>query len=103
MLVITSEINAGAPGVVHGGTLELEFASQSAFVAKLAFSDCQKERLAHENAIYQFLRSKDVLGIPKILGLLNSLDGGPSALLSPNDYNGVSISCFLTCYLLIPI
>jgi len=94
VLVITSEIGTGATGIVHGGTLEVELPGQRlslTVVAKLAFSDHQKERLVHENAIYRYLSSRRIRGIPTLLGLFSSPGGGPSALLLTN--NGVSISC----------
>jgi hypothetical protein len=93
MLVITSEIGTGATGIVHGGTLEVELPDQSVsleVVAKLAFSDHQKERLAHEHAIYCYLSSRHITGIPTLLGFFSSVDGGPSALLM--THNGVSVS-----------
>ena len=93
VLVITSEIGSGATGIVHGGTLEVELAGQCVsldVVAKLAFSDYQKEQLAHENEIYLYLRSRHVRGIPMSLGLFGCTDGGPSALIL--TYNGVSIT-----------
>jgi len=93
VLVITSEIGTGATGIVHGGTLEVELPGQSislGVVAKLAFSDHQKERLAHENAIYRYLSSTHITGIPTLLGFFSSIDGGPSALLM--THRGVSVS-----------
>ena len=92
VLVITLEIGTGATGVVHSGTLEVELPGQSVsldVVAKLAFSDHQKERLAHENAIYHYLRSEHITGIPTLFGFFNSVDGGPSALLM--THRGVSV------------
>jgi len=95
MLVVTSEIGAGATGIVHGGTLEVEMSGQCLFlevVVKLAFSHQQQESLTHENAIYRYLTSKRIKGIPTQLGLFNfnGFDGGPSALLM--THGGISIS-----------
>jgi hypothetical protein len=93
MLVVTSEIATGATGTVHRGTVEVELPGESLLldvVVKLAFSDQQQERLAHEDAIYRSLSSKHITGIPAPLGLFSSFDDGPSALLM--TYRGVSIS-----------
>jgi hypothetical protein len=93
MLVVTSEIDTGATGVVHGGTLEVELPGRCLtldIVIKLAFDDQQQERLTHEDSIYRYLISKGVEGIATPLGLFNSFEDGPSALLM--TYNGISIS-----------
>jgi hypothetical protein len=93
MLVVTSEIATGAIGIVHGGTIEVELPGQCLTlkaVVKLAFSDHQQERLAHEYSIYRYLISKGVRGIATPLGLFNSFEDGPSALLM--TYQGISIS-----------
>jgi len=93
ILVITSEIGTGATGIVHGGTLEMELPDQSIsldVVAKLAFSDYQKERLAHEHTIYCYLGSRHITGIPTLLGFFSSVDDGPSTLLM--THRGISVS-----------
>jgi hypothetical protein len=92
LLVVTSEIATGATGVVHGGTLEVELPGQCLtleVVSKFAFTDQQQEDLAHEHSIYRYLISKGVTGIATPLGLFNSFEDGPSALLM--TYNGIPL------------
>ena len=88
MLVVTSEIGTGATGIVHAGMPEVESPGQCIslyVVVKLAFSDHEKERLAHENPIS---------GIPTLLGLFTAVDR-PSALLMTYNCVSVSSNCHL--------
>jgi hypothetical protein len=83
-LMLSSELAQGATGVVHGGTLEMETRGQRVFldvVAKLAFSEDQRERLKHEFSIYCHLASKGVKNIPTLLGLFEDVEDGASVLL----------------------
>ena len=89
VIILTSEIGAGATGVAHGGMLIAESSDERIsldVVVKLAFDGEQRDALKHEYEVYQLLRSKDVVkGIPIVLGFFDDFEGhGPSALVMLN-------------------
>ena len=89
MIILTSEIGAGATGVAHGGMLIAESSDERIsldVVVKLAFDGEQRDALKHEYEVYQLLRLKDVVkGISTVLGFFDDFEGhGPSALVMLN-------------------
>jgi hypothetical protein len=92
-IIITSLIEKGSTGNVHGGTFTLdddEFVDLDV-VVKLSFTEEAEEHLQHEYSIYRHFNSKGVEGIPTALGLfINPEDNGPSALIL--THAGESIS-----------
>jgi len=91
---LSSELGAGATGVVHGGTLFAESSDGCVSLdvaVKLAFDSEQRDALQHEYDMYRLLRSKGVVkGIAVVLGFFDDFEGhGPSALVMLNA--GVSL------------
>jgi hypothetical protein len=88
VIILTSEIGAGATGVAYGGMLIVESSDGCIsldVVVKLAFDSVQRDALKHEYEVYQLLRSKDVRGITAVLGFFDDFEGhGPSALVMLN-------------------
>lgn len=89
VIILTSEVGAGATGVVHGGVLAVESSDGCIsldVVVKLAFESEQREALKHEYEVYRLLRSKGVVkGITVVLGFFDDFEGrGPSALVMLN-------------------
>jgi hypothetical protein len=87
-IILTSEMRPGSSGIVHIGTLEPKSPSDQRLevAVKLAFSQDEKETLAHEHRLYSHLHSKGVRGIPKEFGLFvdeELVEGGegPYALI----------------------
>jgi len=88
---LTSELGAGATGVVHGGTLYIDSDSSDEsisldVVVKLAFDREQRDALEHEYEMYRLLRLTAVVeGIAVVLGFFDDFEGhGPSALVMLN-------------------
>ena len=89
MIVLTSEVGAGATGVAHGGTLTAESSDGCVsldVVVKLAFDSEQRDALQCEYEVYRLLGSKGVVsGIATTLGFFDDFEGhGPSALIMLN-------------------
>jgi len=87
VIILTSEIGAGATGVAHGGTLTMGSPDRCVsldVVVKLAFYSEQRDALKHE--VYRLLRSRGVIkGITVVLGFFDDFgDHGPSALVMLN-------------------
>jgi hypothetical protein len=94
-IIVHSELQPGSTGIVHIGTMAVDPSGPTAKVAvKLAFSRDEKSRLTQEHRIYSHLQSRDVQGIPRVIGLFvdeEPLLGaeGPHALVM--TYAGVSL------------
>ena len=88
IIVLTSEVGAGATGVAHG-TLTAESSDGCVsldVVVKLAFDSEQRDALKREYEVYRLLESKGVInGIATTLGFFDDFEGhGPSALIMLN-------------------
>ncbi|KAJ6467970.1 hypothetical protein C8R47DRAFT_810437 [Mycena vitilis] len=84
-LTLTSEIAAGATGVVHAATLHVVAPEGTTLlenvVVKIAFLAEQQKRMVHEYEVYRRLTRSDVQGIPKVYGMFDDLEGGAIALV----------------------
>ncbi|KAJ7065134.1 hypothetical protein B0H15DRAFT_176645 [Mycena belliarum] len=91
VLSLTSEIERGATGIVHGGTLELSDeegnTSTAQIVVKLSFSAKQREKLRHEYTVYHHMAG--VEGVVTVLGLFEDIEDGPLAMVM--SHAGVSL------------
>lgn len=92
-LVLTSCIGAGATGVVHGATLDIQREKGPPLirnvVVKLSFTPEQRRRLLHEYSIYLCLSTKDIPGILRAFGLFEDVEGGALALVL--EHGGISL------------
>jgi hypothetical protein len=94
-ITVHSELQPGSTGIVHIGTMAVDPSGPTAKVAvKLAFSRDEKSRLMEEHQIYLHLHSRDVQGIPRVIGLFVDEElllgaEGPHALVM--TYAGVSL------------
>jgi len=89
VVILTSEIGAGATGVAHGGMLIAESSDGRVsldVVVKLALDSKQREALKHEYEVYRLLRSNGIVkGIAVVLGVFDDFEGhGPSTLVMLN-------------------
>jgi hypothetical protein len=84
-LVVSSEIAAGATGIVHNAMLEVTSTSDGVrslkVVVKFAFEREQQKRLRHEFSIYQHLASLEIDNIPTVLGLFKDTESDTLALI----------------------
>jgi hypothetical protein len=84
-LVVSSEIAAGATGVVHNAMLEVSTASAGVrslkVVVKFAFEGKQQKRLRHEFSIYEHLASWEIDNIPTVFGLFEDTESDVLALI----------------------
>jgi hypothetical protein len=80
-LFLTSEIGQRSAGILHSGVVEVDVDQKPAtlqVIAKLAFVKKHQSKLFHELAVYTHLASKDVKGVPPVLGIFhNAKDKGP--------------------------
>ncbi|KAJ7088899.1 hypothetical protein B0H15DRAFT_841083 [Mycena belliarum] len=93
VITLTSEIERGATGIVHGGTLTISdidgIELTVRIVVKFAFSAKQKEKMRHEFSIYRHLSAAHVQGVVDVFGLFEDVEQGPLAMVM--SYAGVSI------------
>ncbi|KAJ7065137.1 hypothetical protein B0H15DRAFT_872698 [Mycena belliarum] len=93
LITLTSEIERGATGIVHGGALTISDIDGRDFTArivvKFAFSAKQKEKMRHEFSIYRHLSAAHVKGVVDVFGLFDDVEQGPLAMVM--SYAGVSI------------
>ncbi|KAJ7125750.1 hypothetical protein C8R43DRAFT_958223 [Mycena crocata] len=86
ILALTSEIERGATGIVHGGDLEIYDEqgklSTAKVVVKLAFSAEQQAKMRHEYSIYRHMAESNTEGVVAVLG-------GPLAMVM--SHGGTSL------------
>jgi hypothetical protein len=84
-LEVSSEIAAGATGVVYNAMLEVSTTSTGVqslkAVVKFAFEREQQKRLRHEFSIYEHLASLEVDNIPTVFGLFEDTESDVLALI----------------------
>jgi hypothetical protein len=84
-LVVSTEIAAGATGVVHNATLEVSTTSDGIrslkVVVKFSFERRQQKKLRHEFSIYEHLASSRINGIPTVFGLFEDTESDTLALV----------------------
>ena len=94
-ITVHSELQPGSTGIVHIGTMAVDPSGPTAKIAvKLAFSKDEKSRLREEHRIYSHLHSRDVQGIPRVIGLFVDEDrllGGEGPYSLVMTYAGVSL------------
>lgn len=92
-ITLTSYIETGATGVLHGGKLEVETTDGHLLThniaVKLAFSEQQCRRLAREYSIYCHLAAANVKGILDVFGLFQDMEGQTLALVM--THGGISL------------
>ncbi|KAJ6528831.1 hypothetical protein B0H19DRAFT_1083172 [Mycena capillaripes] len=82
----------------HDGDIVISFGRlvfglfQAHIVAKAAYRSSASDRLLHEFAVYNFLRTLQGIAIPSLFGLYRNLNDGSSILLT--SYAGVTLTDF---------
>lgn len=98
-IFLTLEIGERTAGVLHGGVAKVEFEKRSTSVdvtVKLAFTNEQQRKLAHELSMYTLLEGRCVKGVPTALGIFHeAAEKGPSCLVISDA--GVSLEKRKTC------